>query len=258
MACSIIRNQDARLIHLADELAEKYGKNWFSPKFFSDILTKNKAEVFEKHSPWLKSDEALYLFDILGLTYFSRRKYQESDQAYNSRKKHQMVALWGDYEYGQIDSRRMFECPFEGYDERWLVALTEAKQPKISLQIYFRGRGGVLYDAFDEMLGQNTPKEFENESVKKRLQTYFQQKEAQSNGQSTLYIDMLNFLDVPISEEMLRKHIDCKENAVSEYNIPPLLNNETQWTKEQKLAFYATLPPKLVNKDELKKLQSEK
>lgn len=82
---------------------------------------------------------------------------------------------------------------------------------------------------------------------------YFLAREQAENGAS-LYIDALNLLQVPITETMIEKWIAYKPEAVGKYNIPIMLNNNTQWTTAQKLAFYKRLPASLVNEDEIKKL----
>lgn len=121
---------------------------------------------------------------------------------------------------------------------------------------YSKGVGGIIYNSFGQLFADILFYPIENEAIKNEVIAYFLQKEETYNGQGTTYITILNHLQQPITEKMVLKWINCEDNAVSEYDIPPLLNNCTDWNKEQKLNFYKNLPIKLQNKEEIKKLKS--
>lgn len=228
LALSIIRNPDERLISLANELAEKYGKNWLTPQVVASFLTEKSAAVFEKFSPLLLTENKTYILDALALMYFSQ-----------GTKKYTMVARWGNYHDERNDTTTYFKREIlEPLDERWLEILTEIKAEKIPLQAYFSMSAGVAvsYENYDQMLQALLPKSFENQRIKEKLVEYFIQREKAENGAS-LYIDALNLLGVKISKEMILKWIAYKPEAVSKHNIPIMLNHNTDWTEEEKQNF---------------------
>lgn len=246
LTLSIIRNPDEKLLNLASELYQIYGDNWLIPKLMASLLTNPADKVYDEFSPFLYQKEKEYIVDTLAIIYFSGKE-----------NRHIAVAQWGNYEYGQMDSRTAFYAPlFENLSEKWFVDLTEIQPEPPLLQIYYsKGVGGVMFHSFEQMLADLVLNSFENQNIKQKLIGYFLQKEQDYNGQGTTYITILNYLGVPITEAMVRKWIDCRSNAVGEYNIPPVLNNCTAWSDEEKLNFYKKLPPKLQNKEEIKKLE---
>ena len=116
-----------------EEEVKKYGENWLSAVFISELLTKPSNLVFNIFSKYLKSKEKIYLYDTFGALYFDKK----SDR-------HKGLLFWGQYVYGEIDTRFSFSKPlFENLDERWFGLLTEQYPEKITLQSY--NRSGVLY-----------------------------------------------------------------------------------------------------------------
>ncbi|WP_264857592.1 hypothetical protein [Capnocytophaga catalasegens] len=246
LALSIIRNPDQRLMALADELTQKYGKNWLTAKMVASFFIEKSAALFEKYAPLLHTENKTYILDALALLYFDKKT-----------EKYTAIARWGNYYDERNDTRTYFSrAILENLDERWLEILTEIQPEKIALQTYFSMSAGVavMYEAYDQMVQALLPKNFENQFIKEKLVTYFLKREKAEKGAS-LYIDALNLLQVPITEAMIEKWIAYKPEAVSKYNIPIMLNNNTQWTDEQKLNFYKKLPANLVNQDAIKKLQ---
>lgn len=61
-------------------------------------------------------------------------------------------------------------------------------------------------------------------------------REQVQQGQS-LYIATLYQFGQPMSETMIEKWIAYKPQSVSKYNIPIMLNQNTQWSSQQKIAF---------------------
>lgn len=245
LALSIIRNPDPRLMALADELAEKYGENWLTAKLVASFFTEKSAVLFEKYAPLLHRKDKIYILDALALMYFDKKT-----------QKHTAIANWGTYYDERNDTQTYFSrAILENLDERWLEMLTEIEPEKIALQTYFSMGAGVavVYEAYDQMLQALLPKSFEKQDIKEKVVAYFLAREQAEKGAS-LYIDALNLLQVPITEAMMEKWIAYKPEAVGKYNIPIMLNNNTQWTTAQKLAFYKRLPASLVNEDEIKKL----
>ncbi|ATA68375.1 hypothetical protein CGC48_06890 [Capnocytophaga cynodegmi] len=248
LSLSIIRNPDQRLITLADELTQKYGENWLTAKMVASFFTEKAEVLFEKYSPLLLSKEKTYILDALALLYFNKKT-----------EKHTAIAQWGNYYDERNDTSTYFSREIkENLDERWLEILTEIVPEKIALQTYFSLSAGVAaaYESYDQILQALLPKNFENQFIKEKLATYFLKREKAEKGAS-LYIDALNLLQVPITEAIIEKWIAYKPEAVSKYNIPIMLNNNTRWTDEQKLNFYKKLPANLVNQDAIKKLQNK-
>lgn len=246
LALSIIRNPNQQLMALADELAEKYGENWLTAKMVASFFTEKSAVLFEKYAPLLHTENKTYILDALALVYFDKKN-----------EKHTAVANWGAYYDERNDTRTYFSrAILENLDERWLEILTEIQPEKIALQTYFSMSAGVavMYEAYDQMVQALLPKSFEKQEIKEKVVAYFFAREQAEKGAS-LYIDALHILQVPITEAMIEKWIAYKPEAVSKYSIPIMLNNNTQWTAAQKLAFYKTLPVRLVNEEEIKKLQ---
>lgn len=246
LTLSLIKQADMQGILLANELQEAYGGRWLIPKFVASLLTESAEQVYADFSPFWGKEEGQYLVDALGLLYFSEKD-----------KTHQAVAKWGDHEYGVKDTRTAFYAPLkENLSEKWFSLLAKYPQKAPFLQIYYaKGVGGVMYRSFDQLFADILCYPIENEAIKNEVIAYFLQQEEAHNGQGTTYITILNYLQQPITEKMVLKWINCEDNAVSEYSIPPLLNNCTAWSKEQKLNFYQNLPSKLQNKEEMKKLK---
>lgn len=244
LSMSILKTLDERLIKLANELSEKYADNWLSSVFISKLLTEPSKRVLNTFSKHLKDkSKAGYLYDTFGALYFDKKI-----------KKHVGLLFWGQYEYGKIDTRFSFSRPlFENLDERWFELLSNQNQDKVTLQVY--NRGGVLYEAYDEMLTEILPNKFQDINIEQKLKKYFIKREKQHNSSSTLYLEALNTLNCDISEKMIERFIECKDNAVSKYSLNVEINKFTNWTNKRKLEFYQKLSPKFVLKEEIARLK---
>lgn len=236
LALSIIRNPDERLIILANELSEQYGKNWLTAQIIGAFLTQKSSVVFEKYSPLLQNQNKAYVLDALALIYFNQKEGQYT-----------AVARWGNYHDERNDTQTYFSrAIFEPLDERWLDVLIQIKPQKVPLQTHFSVLAGVavVYESYDQLLQALLPTVFKNPAIKEKMVAYFIKKEQESQGQS-LYIGALHQLNVPISEAMIQKWIAYKPECVSKYNIPIMLNNNTDWSDEQKHQFIKNLPKAL-------------
>lgn len=58
-----------------------------------------------------------------------------------------------------------------------------------------------------------------------------------------------------MSETMIEKWIAYKPQSVSKYNIPIMLNQNTQWSSQQKLTFCQKLPELLQEPSAMKAWQ---
>lgn len=243
LSMSIVKTLDNRLIKLANELNDKHHENWLSPAFISKLLTHPASDVYEQFSDYLSgSVNTSYIYDTLGTLYFDKKINQ-----------HVALLFWGQYKYGEIDTRIAFSRPlFENLDEKWYLLLINNSQPKVTLQIY--NRSGVSYEAFDELFVEILPAGINNKVIQTKLNDYFSQREKLHNGFSTLYIEAFNTLGCDINEDSIRKYIDCKDNAVSKYSLKVTINQYTNWSAQRKLAFYKTLPAKLILSEEIEQL----
>ena len=170
-------------------------------------------------------------------------------------EKHVGLLFWGQYSYGEIDTRFAFSrALFENLDERWFELLVNRHQVKVTLQTY--NRGGVLYEAYDEMLAEILPNKFQNQSIEQKLKEYFIKREEKHNGASTLYLEALKILNCEISEKVIERFIECKDNAVSKYSLNVEINKFTNWTNKRKLEFYEKISPKFVLKEEIERLKT--
>ena len=70
-------------------------------------------------------------------------------------------------------------------------------------------------------------------------------------------MEALNTLGCDIDEDSIRKFIDCKDNAVSKYSLKATINQYTNWPAQRKLAFYKTLPAKLILSEEIELLSKQ-
>ncbi|WP_405397823.1 hypothetical protein [Maribacter sp. Asnod2-G09] len=243
LSMSILKSKDSRLIKLANDLQTEYAENWLSPVFMSALLTESSNSVFEKFSNQLNGTNATYLNDTLGALFFDKKI-----------QKHVGLLFWGQLIYGEIDTRFTFSRPlFENLDERWFLQLTNEPASEVTLQVY--NRNGVLYDSYDEMLLEILPQKIENKNIAQALGEYFVEKEKEHNGASTLYIDALHTLKQDVSEEVIKKHINCRDNAVSKYSLKPIINYYTNWSNERKIAFYKSISSKYVLKEEIAVLE---
>lgn len=243
LSMSILKSKDKRLLELAREIYSKHQGNWLSPVFMAALLTKPSPEVYEKFASHLKNPEGAYLRDTLGVLFFDKKT-----------QRHCGLLFWGQYEYGVIDTRCSFKTPlFENLDERWFADLTENTQDKVCLQAY--NRGGVWYEAYDEMLVEILPQTLHDKSIKQNLEEYFIKREQQHNGFSTVYLEAFYTLDSDVTEEIVKRYIDCRDNSVSKYSLRVVVNNLTNWSKKRKHEFYSTLSPKYVLKEELDSLK---
>ncbi|MEN7547194.1 hypothetical protein AAG747_04700 [Rapidithrix thailandica] len=243
LSMSILYNLDKNLISLAQELYSKYKGNWLSPVFIANLLTKPSKEVYEKFASYLKNSGGTYLKDTFGALFFDKKT-----------QRHSGLLFWGQYEYGEIDTRFSFERTlFENLEERWFFDLTEAVQEKVPLQAYHRS--GVWYEAYDEMLVGILPNIIRDKRVEKKLKEYFTAREKQHNGFSTVYLDALYTLNSDITEEIINRYIRCSDNGVSKYSLRVTINNLTNWSNKRKVDFYNTLSPKYVMREELEALK---
>lgn len=245
LSMSILKTLDKRLITLANELYKKYADNWLSSVFISGLLTQPSNDVFNNFSDKLNNKvDVGFLYDTFGTLYFDK-----------NIEKHVGLLFWGQYKYGEIDTRFSFSRPlFENLDERWFDLLSNQHQEKVTLQVY--NRGGVLYEAYDEMLTEILPNKFQSQIIKQKLQDYFIKREEKHNGSSTLYLDALNILNYEINEQMVERFINCKDNAVSKYSLKVDINTFTNWTDKRKLEFYEKISPKFVLKEEIERLKN--
>ena len=243
LSMSILKSKDSRLIKLAHDLQSEYAENWLSPVFMSALLTESSDSVLEKFSNHLNGTNATYLNDTFGALFFDKKI-----------KKHVGLLFWGQSIYGEIDTRFTFSRPlFENLDERWFLQLTNEPASEVTLQVY--NRSGVLYDSYDEMLLEILPHTIEDKNIAQTLGEYFVEKEKEHNGASTLYIDALHTLKQDVSEEVIKKHINCRDNAVSKYSLKPIINYYTNWSNERKIAFYKSISSKYVLKEEIVALE---
>ncbi|NDV95242.1 hypothetical protein D0T84_09950 [Dysgonomonas sp. 521] len=235
LSMSILYNPDDRLIKLADELYATYQANWLSPVFMKALLVLPAKNVFDEFHKHLSNNEsATYIYDTLGALYFNEKE-----------QRHQALLFWGQYKYGEVDTRISRNKPlFGNLYEEWFSLLTSTPQqekPSVTLQAY--NRGGVLYDAFDEMLVEIIPYPVQNEQLRQQLCDYFIKREKKHNGQSELYIHAFYILGYEIEEEVILKFLECKENAASVYNLQNILQR-THWSKQKRLDFFDTVAPK--------------
>ena len=244
LSMSIVKGMDNRLVELAKELYATYKSNWLSPVFISELLSQPSENVFNTFSSYLKDENATYLYDTFGALYFD-----------NETKRHIALLFWGQYKYGETDTRFVFTRPlYENLDERWFAFLTEKHIEKVTLQAY--NRSGVLYESYDEMLAEIIPQPLYNENIKQQLQTYFIRREKEHNGFSELYLHAFKMLNGEINETMIERFINCKDNAVSKYSLKVVINKYTDWDNQRKLDFYKTLPTRLLLDEEIEKLNT--
>lgn len=244
LALSIIRNPDERLIHLANELSEQYGKNWLTAEIIGAFLTQSSSAVFKKYSPLLKGKNKSYVLDALALIYFDLKAEQYT-----------AIAHWGNYHDDRNNSETYFsQAIFEPLDERWFEILTEIEPEKVPLQSYFSTPAGVAvaYESYDQLFQALLPKNIKNPTIKQKVVAYFVAREQAEQGQS-LYIGTLHRLGQPISEAMIEKWIAYKPECVSKYNIPTMLDSNTDWSNQQKKDFIKTLPDLLQDESALRK-----
>lgn len=244
LALSIIRNPDERLIHLANELSKQYGKNWLTAEIIGAFLTQSSSVVFEKYSPLLKGKNKSYVLDALALIYFDLKAEQYT-----------AIANWGNYHDDRNNSETYFsQAIFEPLDERWLEILTEIEPEKVPLQSYFSTPAGVAvaYESYDQLFQALLPKNIKNPVIKQKVVAYFVAREQAEQGQS-LYIGTLHQLGQAISEAMIEKWIAYKPESVSKYNIPTMLDHNTDWSNQQKKDFVKKLPDSLQDESALRK-----
>ena len=85
LSMSIVKTMDKRLIKLADELNEKYGENWLSPVFISQLLILPASDNYDNFSGYLNDDvKSNYIYDTLGALYFDKKI-----------KQHIAIVFWG-------------------------------------------------------------------------------------------------------------------------------------------------------------------
>jgi len=235
LSMSILFNTDERLMLLADEVYAANNSNWLSPVFMKALLTQPAKKVFDEFSPYLSnSQSAAYLYDTLGALCFNEKEQQ-----------HQALLFWGQYKYGELDTRiTRNKALFENLHEDWFLLLTsnsEKEKPSVTLQIY--NRGGVLYEAYDEMLVEIIPYPIRNESLRKNIYDYFVKREKKHNGQSELYIHAFYILGYEVDEEVIHKYLNCKDNSASVYNLQNILQR-INWPKQKQLDFFDAVAPK--------------
>ena len=244
LAMSIIKSMDPKLMQLAHKLHETYGKNWLFPLLITELLTKPAKSVYDTFSPYATTQDASYLYDAFGALYFDKKL-----------NKHMALLFWGQYYYGEIDTRFSFSRPlYENLDERWYALLIGQKPEKVTLQVY--NRGGVLYEAYDEMFVEILPEKIHDTTIQSALEVYFIAQEKAHNGLSTAYLEAFYRLGMDTDEAVIERYIACKENAVSKYAVRSNINSLTHWSDEKKLAFYAKLPKELVVDEILEALKN--
>lgn len=245
LSMSILKTLDQRLMTLANELYEEYADNWLSSVFISELLTQPCNGVFNTFSDKLNNKvHADYLYDTFGALYFDKKT-----------EKHVGLLFWGQYSYGEIDTRFAFSRPlFENLDERWFKLLIKQHQDKVTLQAY--NRSGILYEAYDEMLTEILPNKIQSQIIEQKMKEYFIKREGKHSGSSTLYLEALNILNCDIDEQIIERFINCKDNAVSKYSLNVDINKFTNWTNKRKLEFYEKIPPKFVLKEEIERLKA--
>lgn len=172
LTTSLIRNPDARLQALTDELNEQYGDSWLIPTFMKAIITQPKEQVYDTFSPLLETSKKNELYTALGMLDY--HSYPD-DWTFKRTDLEGLCALifWGDYSYGSYDTTFTFECYVE-LDERWIFDLAknaEERKPKVTWQTY--NREGSLYESYDEMLISLLPLKVENPKLKEILRDYF-------------------------------------------------------------------------------------
>ncbi|OUY08121.1 hypothetical protein [Acinetobacter populi] len=246
LSMSILKGMDNRLIQLANELNEKYSENWLSPVFLSNLLMQPAHAVFDDFSDNLHDTEkSKYLYDTFGALFFDKEI-----------KQHAGLLFWGQYKYGEIDSRFAFSRPLcENLDERWYLLFTQNNQGKVTLQAY--NRSGVFYESFDELFVEILPVKINDPYIEKILKDYFIQKEKLHNGFSTLYIEALNILDCEIGVDVIKRFIECKDNAVDKYYLKSIINQFSNWSNQKKLEFYQTLPSRFILSEEIENLEKQ-
>ena len=178
MAASLIRNQDVRLMALADELYVTYGGAWLIPVFMKAILTEPKEKVYDEFVKYLSDEStAIYLFNVFGwLDYYDYpddwRFKRDEPVGYEA------LVFWGNFEYGAYDTQFIVEFRID-IDDRWLFALAKdakGKKPKVHWQSYNRRQGGVSFENYDEMLLELLPEKIENKELKELLYNYFKER----------------------------------------------------------------------------------
>ncbi|MDR2924514.1 MAG: hypothetical protein LBU76_00915 [Azoarcus sp.] len=178
LTASIIKNQDVRLMGLADELFAKHGGAWLVPVFMKSILTENKDKAYEDFSHYLsESTTAPYILNALGML-----DYNDYPKEYQYKRNKPVgyfaLVFWGNLKYGAYDTQFVVTKPVD-LDERWLYALAKnsgEEKPKVAWQCYNRRRGGVLYESYDEMLLGLLPEEVKNDDLKNILYSYFSER----------------------------------------------------------------------------------
>lgn len=241
LSMSMVYNTDERLMKLADKLYVTYQSNWLSPVFMKALLTQSAKKVFDDFSEHLGNvQSSIYIYDTLGALYFNEKE-----------QKHIALLFWGQYKYGELDTRiTRNKTLCENLYEDWLLLLTsepEKEKPPVSLQIY--NRGGVLYDAYDEMLVKIIPHPIHNESLRQKLYDYFVKREKKHNGQSEVYIHTFYILGYEVDEEVIHKYLNCKENSASVYNLQNILQR-INWPKQKQLDFFDAVAPKKFGNNE--------
>ena len=201
LTASIIKSMDTRLMALADELFAKHEGCWLIPVFVKAILTKTKEDVFSEYSKFLSDTKmSVYLYNALGVLYYedAPKGFEKMLEVQGLRKGYYALIFWGNYSYGTYDTRCHFKQPVD-LDERWLFCLAEnpqAVKPKVALQTYNRRmiklkKGGVKFEAYDEMLLELLPLEMEAGKLKQVLADYFLERSKKDDGKTSVYEDAL-------------------------------------------------------------------
>lgn len=227
---SIIINRQPKLIALAQELYKKHGGAWRIAVFVADLMTLGAKAVFGKYAHLM--DEFEYVLNGLALVHW--------DNATHCHQAICDITRHGDDGAYVSEYRSVAIC--ENLDERWFDVLMTSPHRTHQVALQAHAVMGVLYGHYDQMLGELLPDAFDDNAIKERLVTYFQERWQAHDGTSTLYLDIFRQLGVPISEAMFLKHVQCKHNAVSNYSIETLAKKYLNWDKKRTNRFVETLP----------------
>ncbi len=121
---------------------------------------------------------------------------------------------------------------------------------KVSLQAY--NRGGVLYDAYDEMLVEIIPP-LKDKTIEHKIRHYFVEREKKYDGSTELYLFAYNILGIEPDEQVYVKYMECKTNAVSLSSLKSVLNRLSNWTTQRKIDFISSYAKNLGSKEEIEK-----
>lgn len=172
LTVSLIYNHDRRLIELAQELYETYGKSYLLPVFMHALIQDPPEQVYERFAHELTTPQRIFLYHAFALLDY--RSYRD-DWFYERSEREGLRALifWGQYSYGTYDYRFVFKRSVR-LDERWLFDLAanpHERKIKVTWQSY--NRSGILAESYDEMLISLLPLKIANSQLNEVLKNYF-------------------------------------------------------------------------------------